>query len=143
MLLPAVTELLARVAHHPAVDQTLESLRRGANAQSLAGLTDPSKALVAAVAASELRRPILYLFESERRAAAAIEPLQFFIRVLAPVPPPPERLSPRSPPFQPLMHCPGKAWARILAFCKRAPQHCGGWRAARLPWSRHLWPPRF
>ncbi|HEY1866107.1 MAG TPA: hypothetical protein VGG55_03475, partial [Candidatus Acidoferrales bacterium] len=82
MLLPAVTELLARVARHPAVDQMLESLRRGSKSESLAGLTDPAKALVAAVVATELRRPILFLCDTERRAAETIEPLQFFSRAL-------------------------------------------------------------
>ena len=133
MLLPAVTELLARVAHHPAVDQTLESLRRGANAQSLAGLTDPSKALVAAVAATELRRPILYLFDNERRAAAAIEPLQFFIRalgggaVVASLP------ALDALPGQGVGPHPGILQTRAATL----------WRAARLPWWRHLWLPRF
>ncbi len=82
MLLPAVTELLARVARHPAVDQMLESVRRGSKVESLAGLTDPAKALVAAVVATELRRPVLFLSETERRAAETIEPLQFFSRAL-------------------------------------------------------------
>ncbi len=82
MLLSAVTELFARVARHPAVDEALESLRRGAPSETIAGLTDPAKALIAALAAAELRRPVLFLVETERRAQAAIEPLQFFSRVL-------------------------------------------------------------
>ena len=82
MLLSAVTELFARVARHPAVDEALESLRRGAPSETIAGLTDPAKALIAAVVAVELRRPVLFLVETERRAQAAVEPLQFFSRVL-------------------------------------------------------------
>ena len=82
MLLSAVTELFARVARHPAVDEALESLRRGAPSETIAGLTDPAKALIAAVVAVELRRPVLFLVDTERRAEAAIEPLQFFSRVL-------------------------------------------------------------
>ena len=82
MLLPAVTEALARVVRHPAVDQLLMHLRQGSRQESLAGPTDPVKALVAAVIATELRRPMLVLVENERRAAALLEPLQFFSRAL-------------------------------------------------------------
>jgi len=84
VLVPAATETLVRVARHPALDSALHSLRRGASQESLAGLTDPAKALVAAVVASELRRPILMLTESGRRAEAMIEPLQFFSRAVGP-----------------------------------------------------------
>ena len=78
MLSPAVTERLARVARHPAIDESLERLRRGSMLETVAGLTDPCKALVVAIAASELRRPILWLVDTERRAEALLEPLRFF-----------------------------------------------------------------
>jgi transcription-repair coupling factor (superfamily II helicase) len=82
MLIPAVTELLARVTRHPAVDETLESLRRGSPEQTIAGLTDPVKALLAVFAASETRRPVLILTDTSRAAEEMIEPLRFFQSVL-------------------------------------------------------------
>jgi transcription-repair coupling factor (superfamily II helicase) len=82
MLSPAVTERLARVARHPAVDESLERLRRGSLQESIAGLTDPCKALLVAIAAGEMRRPILWLVSTERRAEELLEPLRFFGRAL-------------------------------------------------------------
>ena len=82
MLSPAVTERLARVARHPAVDESLERLRRGSLQEAIAGLTDPCKALLVAIAASELRRPVLWLVSTERRAEELLEPLRFFGRAL-------------------------------------------------------------
>jgi transcription-repair coupling factor (superfamily II helicase) len=82
MLSPAVTERLARVARHPAVDESLERLRRGSIQEAIAGLTDPCKALLVAIAASELRRPVLWLVDTERRAEELLEPLRFFGRAL-------------------------------------------------------------
>jgi transcription-repair coupling factor (superfamily II helicase) len=83
MLFPAVTETLARLARHPAVDDALAALRRGAPRRLLAGMTDPVKALVAALAASELRCPVLFLVESDRRAEQLLEPLRFFARAFS------------------------------------------------------------
>src|SRR5579862_7973830 len=87
MLLPAVSELLARVARHPAVDETIESLRRGSPEQTIAGLTDPAKALLAIVAASETRRPLVILTDTSRAAEEMVEPLRFFQRALGGGPP--------------------------------------------------------
>jgi len=83
MLLPSITELLARVARHPAIEETWDSLRGGAPEARLAGLTDTAKALVVAQAAAVLRRPILLLVESNQRAEMMVEPLRFFFRALA------------------------------------------------------------
>jgi transcription-repair coupling factor (superfamily II helicase) len=83
MLLPSLRELLARVVRHPAIEQTLDSLRRGMPETFLAGLTDPAKALIVAQAAAEMRRPILFLVESNQRAEEFAEPLRFFYRALA------------------------------------------------------------
>jgi hypothetical protein len=83
MLFPAVTELFGHLARLPALDEAFEALRRGSPAEELAGLTNPAKALVVALAATELRRPILVLVEDERRAASLLEPLQFFHRTLS------------------------------------------------------------
>jgi transcription-repair coupling factor (superfamily II helicase) len=82
MLFPAVTETLARVAHLPALDDALDSLRRGTPEEAIAGLTDPVKALVAALVADKLRRPLLILVEGERRAEETLELLRFFGRAL-------------------------------------------------------------
>ena len=82
MLFPSIAELLERVTHLPAVEQTLETLRRAGQAR-LAGLSDPAKALVVAHAAVELRRPVILLVESNQRAEALVEPLRFFYRALA------------------------------------------------------------
>ncbi len=83
MIFPAVIENLSRLARHPAMDDALAALRRGSKRQLLAGLTDPVKALVAALAAAELRRPVLVLLETGRRAEEMLEPLRFFTRALS------------------------------------------------------------
>jgi transcription-repair coupling factor (superfamily II helicase) len=82
MLFSAVIERLGHLAHLPALDDAFEALRQGSSEEALAGLTNPAKALVAALAAKELRRPTLLLVENERRAASLLEPLQFFNRTL-------------------------------------------------------------
>jgi transcription-repair coupling factor (superfamily II helicase) len=82
MLFPAVTELFGHLARLPALDEAFEALRQGSPAEELAGLTSPAKALVTALAVTELRRPTLVLVEDERRAASLLEPLQFFYRTL-------------------------------------------------------------
>ena len=83
MIFPAVIESLSRVARHPAMDDALAALRRGSMRELLAGLTDPVKALVAALAAAELRRPVLLLTETGQRAEQMLEPLRFFARALS------------------------------------------------------------
>jgi transcription-repair coupling factor (superfamily II helicase) len=82
MLFPAVIELFGDLARLPSLDAAFEALRQGASREELAGLTSPAKALVTALAATELRRPVLVLVEDERRAASLLEPLQFFHRTL-------------------------------------------------------------
>ena len=82
MLFPAVIEFFGHLTRLPALDDALEALRQGSRAEELAGLTNPAKALVAALAITELRRPTLVLVEDERRAEALLEPLQFFHRTL-------------------------------------------------------------
>ena len=46
MILPLVSELLARVARRPVVEETFEALRRSGGEVRLAGLTDSAKALL-------------------------------------------------------------------------------------------------
>jgi transcription-repair coupling factor (superfamily II helicase) len=83
MLFAAVTELLGRLTRLPAVDEALDSLRRGSPSEALAGLTSPVKTIVAALAAAELRRPVLVLVDNQRRAEEILEPLQFFHRTFS------------------------------------------------------------
>src|SRR6185437_14868106 len=66
MILGLVSELLARVGRQPAVEQCLESLRRGGRTAGIAGLTDSAKALVAPLAAAALGRPAILLVESNQ-----------------------------------------------------------------------------
>jgi transcription-repair coupling factor (superfamily II helicase) len=79
MIFPTVIENLARLSRHPAMDDAIAALRRGSMRETLAGLTDPVKALVAALAAAELRRPVLLLVENGRRAEEMLEPLRYFV----------------------------------------------------------------
>ncbi len=83
MILPSVAELLGRVGRHPAVENTLDALARGAREAGLAGLTDPAKALIVAQTAAALHRPVLFLVESNQRAEALVEPVRFFYRALS------------------------------------------------------------
>jgi transcription-repair coupling factor (superfamily II helicase) len=82
MILPSVAEVLARTARHASLEDSLDDLRRGAAEVHLAGLTDTAKALVVAHAAAALRRPALFLVESNQRMEALIEPLRFFYSAL-------------------------------------------------------------
>jgi transcription-repair coupling factor (superfamily II helicase) len=83
MILPVVAEVLARVGHHPAIEASLDQVRRGTRETHLAGLTDPAKAVVVAQAAAALERPVLWLVESNERAEALAEPLRFAYRALS------------------------------------------------------------
>jgi transcription-repair coupling factor (superfamily II helicase) len=82
MLFPAVTELLGHLARLPALDEAFEALRQGSRTEEVAGLTQPAKALVAALAATELRAPTLVLVEDERKAASLLDALDFFYRTV-------------------------------------------------------------
>jgi transcription-repair coupling factor (superfamily II helicase) len=93
MILPLVAELLARVGRRPAVEESIDALRRAAAALTagqaaasearLSGLTDPAKALVAALVEASLGRPVILLTESNQRAEELVEPLRFFYRALS------------------------------------------------------------
>jgi transcription-repair coupling factor (superfamily II helicase) len=82
MILSLVSELLARVGRRPVVEEAIEALRRSAGEVRLGGLTDPAKALLAPLAASELGRPTLFLTESNQRAEAFLEPVRYFYRAI-------------------------------------------------------------
>jgi transcription-repair coupling factor (superfamily II helicase) len=91
MLLPSVSETLASVSRHPALEAAISALRRGVaqgNVQEVAhervaGLTDTAKALVAAHVAAELRRPVVVVVTSGARAETLAASLEFFYKALA------------------------------------------------------------
>jgi len=82
MILSLVSELLARVGRRPVVEEALETLRRSGGEVRLAGLTDPAKTLLVALAANELGRPTIFITESNQRAEALVEPLRWFYRAI-------------------------------------------------------------
>ncbi|MGA8367245.1 MAG: transcription-repair coupling factor [Candidatus Acidiferrales bacterium] len=82
MILPLVSELLARVARQPAVEEAFERLRRGTGEVRLAGATDSAKALLAALAAAELGRPAIFLVESSQMAEGLVDPVRWFYRAV-------------------------------------------------------------
>ena len=73
MILPVASELLARIAHRPAVEEACDKLRKLGGEVRLAGLTDPAKALLVPVAFSQLGRPAILLVDSNQRAEALLE----------------------------------------------------------------------
>ena len=64
------------------VEEALETLRRSGGEVRLAGLTDPAKTLLVALAATELGRPTIFIVESNQRAEALVEPLRWFYRAV-------------------------------------------------------------
>jgi transcription-repair coupling factor (superfamily II helicase) len=82
MILPLVSELLSRVGRQPAVDKAIESLRYGAGVSRLAGLTDPAKAIVTALTAARLPRPVVLVVESNERAESCLETVRYFYRAI-------------------------------------------------------------
>ncbi|HKQ87045.1 MAG TPA: transcription-repair coupling factor [Candidatus Acidoferrales bacterium] len=82
MILPLVSELLSRVARCPAVDNAVESLRRGRPGGGISGLTESAKALLAPMICSELGRPTILLVESPQRAEDLLAPVRWFYRAL-------------------------------------------------------------
>src|ERR1700730_13233084 len=83
MLLPSVSETLASVSRHPALEAAISALRRGIAHERVAGLTDTAKALVAAHVAAELRRPVVVVVTSGARAETLAASLEFFYKALA------------------------------------------------------------
>ena len=87
MILPIVSELLGAIARHPAVEDAVEGLRRGAPETRLGGLTDAAKALMAAHTAEALLRPVLLVTTTNERADALGEAADYFLRALGRRPP--------------------------------------------------------
>jgi transcription-repair coupling factor (superfamily II helicase) len=82
MILPLVSELLARVGRRPAVEEALETLRQRGGEVRLEGLTGPAKALMAPLAFARLGRPVIFLVESNQRAEKLLAPLRWFYRAV-------------------------------------------------------------
>jgi len=82
VILSLVSELLARVARRPAIEEACDRLRRNAGEVRLAGLTDSAKALVAPLIFSELGRPAVVVVESNPHGEALIEPMRWFYRAI-------------------------------------------------------------
>jgi transcription-repair coupling factor (superfamily II helicase) len=82
MILPLVSELLARIARRPAIEETCDRLRRNLGEVRLAGLTDTAKALVAPLIFSELGRPAIIIVESNQHAETLMEPMKWFYRAI-------------------------------------------------------------
>jgi transcription-repair coupling factor (superfamily II helicase) len=83
MILPLVSELLARVGRRPVIEEALETLRRrSAGEIRLAGLTEPAKALLVSLAFAELGRPAIFLVESNQRAELLLEQVRWFYRAV-------------------------------------------------------------
>jgi len=78
MILPLVSELLARIARRPAVEEACDKVRRLGGEVRLTGLTDSAKALLVPLVFSELGRPAILLVESNQRAEALLEPIRWF-----------------------------------------------------------------
>jgi transcription-repair coupling factor (superfamily II helicase) len=83
MILPSVSETLASVSRHPALESVISALRQGAPRERLAGLTSTAKAFVAGQIAAELRRPTIVLVADEAQAESLASSLQFFYSALA------------------------------------------------------------
>src|SRR4030081_2598333 len=83
MLLPSVSETLASVSRHPALESAISALRQGSAHERLAGLTDTAKALIGGQDATERRRPMVVLVASGAQAEALAASLQFFYSALA------------------------------------------------------------
>jgi transcription-repair coupling factor (superfamily II helicase) len=83
MILPSVSETLAPVTLHPAIESAIAALRHRITRERLAGLTETAKTLVAASVAAELRRPVVVLVETSARAESFAASLEFFFSALA------------------------------------------------------------
>ncbi|MBZ5643236.1 MAG: transcription-repair coupling factor [Acidobacteriia bacterium] len=83
MILPSVSETLAPVSRHPALESVVSALRQGVPHERLAGLTETAKAFIAAQIIADLRRPTVVLVATEAQAESLAAALQFFYSALA------------------------------------------------------------
>ncbi len=78
MILPVVRERLEALLRQPALEGALAELRSGGNQVEISGLQDVAKALLASYFVHELRRPAFLITDSNRRAEAIAETVNFF-----------------------------------------------------------------
>jgi transcription-repair coupling factor (superfamily II helicase) len=83
MVLPSVSETLAPVGRHAALEAVVSALSCGSRLERLAGLTETAKALITAQVAADLRRPVVVLVPSSALAEEMAASVQFFFTVLA------------------------------------------------------------
>ncbi len=80
MILPLVSELVARISHLEAIQQGCEKLRRKEAEVTFAGFTDSAKSILLPLVFRELGHPIVLLVESNQRAEEMLQPLRWFYR---------------------------------------------------------------
>ena len=80
MILPLVSELVARIARLEAIRQGCDKLRRKEAEVTFAGFTDSAKSILLPLIFRELGHPIVLLVESNQRAEEMLEPLRWFYR---------------------------------------------------------------
>jgi transcription-repair coupling factor (superfamily II helicase) len=80
MILPLVSELVARIARLEAIRQGCDKLRRKEAEVAFAGFTDSAKSILLPLVFRELVRPIILLVDSNQRAEEILEPLRWFYR---------------------------------------------------------------
>jgi transcription-repair coupling factor (superfamily II helicase) len=82
MILPPVGEVLSRVGRQPEVEECFDRLRRGVSEVRLAGLTDPAKALIVALAVHFLAKKAIFFVESNPKAEQFSALISYFSRAL-------------------------------------------------------------
>ncbi len=80
MILPLVSELVARIARLDAIQQGCEKLRRKEAEVAFAGFTDSAKSILLPLIFRALGHPIVLLVKSNQCAEEILEPLRWFYR---------------------------------------------------------------
>src|ERR1700743_709408 len=82
MILPIVSELLARISRRSSIEQVFAKILHSASNADISGLTDSAKALLVPIAVRELGRPAIVLVESNQRAEALVAPVRWFYQAV-------------------------------------------------------------
>jgi transcription-repair coupling factor (superfamily II helicase) len=82
MILPFVSELLAKIARQSAMGGACDQIRRSGGKAGIAGLTDSAKALVVPLVFREMGRPVILVVDSNERAESLIETVRWFYRAI-------------------------------------------------------------
>jgi len=123
MILPSVSETLASVSRHPALESAISALLQSSAHERLAGLTDTAKALIAGQVATEVRRPVVVLVASGAQAGVA-GPHRFNSFTARS----PDSRPPKSPSFRLWTYCRGRTPLRTPKFWRLAQLLCGDTR---------------